>query len=55
MRDKIMKLIEDIEFYKSNNAESFFIIGFIEQQLKYLIMETESEKLTKERERRYGN
>lgn len=54
MRNKIMKLIEDIEYYKNHNSEAWFIIGFIEQQLKYLIMEIESERLVKERNERYG-
>ena len=54
MRDKIMILLSDIEFYQRHNADANFILGYTEQQLKYIIMEIESDKLVKERNRRYG-
>ena len=54
MREKIMVLLSDIEFYQRHNSDANFILGYTEQQLKYIIMEIESDKLVKERNRRYG-
>ena len=54
MREKIMVLLSDIEFYQRHNSDANFILGYTEQQLKYIIMEIESDKLVKERNKLYG-
>ena len=53
MRSKIMNLLSDIEFYKKNCHSPDFIVGFVEQQLKYIVMDIDSQELVKERAKRY--